>query len=208
MSKYSIYEGGNRVGYPWEPTLDAERTGIAHGEYAAHLKVRDKVLQFHWNRSETSLAQWFTGHGKTELATDDEVALLWLLDGTQINGLVFHNKVAVPGTTITVTLYGGADVAPIALSTPAEILDAETTVITTVDIDLTEVGYTVIPVPAASSFLQSNGEVTIKLAAGVTAGTCFTVSASLTHHNDQHPCTCAPVCCDTEYPEPNCVVLV
>ena len=175
MSKYSIYEGGNRVGYPWEPTLDAERTGIAHGEYAAHLKVRDKVLQFHWNRSETSLAQWFAGHGKTELATDDEVALLWLLDGTQINGLVFHNKVAVPGTTITVTLYGGADVAPIALSTPAEILDAETTVITTADIDLTEVGYRVVQVPASITFLKSLCEEAIKKSTSIAGSTCQTI---------------------------------
>lgn len=81
------------------------------------------------------------------------------------------------------------------------LADANNTQIEQLDVDLTKAGYTVL---RSAKFLQSNGDVTIKIKEGSLSGACFTVSASVENHNDQHGCSCYQAPCDTVYPEPQC----
>lgn len=81
------------------------------------------------------------------------------------------------------------------------VAEANNTEIQTFDVDLTKVGYTVL---SAEKFLQSNGDITVKIKEGSLLGTCFTVSASVENHNDQHGCSCYSPPCDTVYPDPLC----
>lgn len=82
------------------------------------------------------------------------------------------------------------------------LAEANNTEVQTFDVDLSKVGYTVL---RADKFLQSNGDITVKIKEGSLSGACFTVSASVENHNDQHGCSCYQAPCDTPYPEPMCV---
>lgn len=84
------------------------------------------------------------------------------------------------------------------------VADATNTEVETFDVDLTKVGYTVL---RSSEFLQSNGDITVKLKEGSLSGACFTVSASIENHNDQHGCSCYQAPCETVYPDPTCTRL-
>lgn len=81
------------------------------------------------------------------------------------------------------------------------LADANNTEVETMDVDLTKAGYTVL---RADKFLQSNGDITVKIKEGSLSGSCFTVSASIENHNDQHGCSCYTAPCETVYPEPQC----
>lgn len=69
------------------------------------------------------------------------------------------------------------------------------------DVDLTKEGYTVL---RSEKFLQSNGDITVKIKEGSLVGACFTLSASVENHNDQHGCSCVSAPCDAVYPPPLC----
>lgn len=81
---------------------------------------------------------------------------------------------------------------------------ANSTEVETFEVDLTKVGYTVL---RSTEFLQSNGDITVKVLEGSLSGSCWTVSASVENHNDQHGCSCYTAPCDTVYPDPQCVRL-
>lgn len=81
---------------------------------------------------------------------------------------------------------------------------ANSTEVETFEVDLTKVGYTVL---RSTEFLQSNGDITVKILEGSLSGSCWTVSASVENHNDQHGCSCYTAPCDTVYPDPQCVRL-
>lgn len=72
------------------------------------------------------------------------------------------------------------------------------------DVDLTKVGYTLL---RTDKLLQSNGDITVKVKEGSLSGSCWTVSASVENHNDQHGCSCYTAPCETVYPDPLCVRL-
>ena len=84
------------------------------------------------------------------------------------------------------------------------IADANSTEIETLEVDLTKVGYTIL---RSEKLLQTNGDITVKIEDGSLSGSCWTVSASVEHHNDQHGCSCYQAPCDTVYPDPLCVRL-
>lgn len=84
------------------------------------------------------------------------------------------------------------------------LADANNTVVEQIDVDLTKVGYTVL---RSEKFLQSNGDITVKIKEGSLSGACFTVSASVENHNDQHGCSCYQAPCDTVYPDALCTRL-
>lgn len=84
------------------------------------------------------------------------------------------------------------------------LADANNTEVQTFDVDLTKVGYTVV---RTNKFLQSNGDITVKIKEGSLNGACFTVSAAVENHNDQHGCSCYVAPCETVYPDPTCTRL-
>lgn len=84
------------------------------------------------------------------------------------------------------------------------IADANSTEVETLDVDLTKVGYTIL---RSEKLLQSNGDITVKIEEGSLSGSCWTVSASVEHHNDQHGCSCYQAPCETVYPDPLCTRL-
>ena len=84
------------------------------------------------------------------------------------------------------------------------IADANSTEIETFEVDLTKVGYTIL---RTQKMLQTNGDITVKIAEGSLSGSCWTVSASVEHHNDQHGCSCYTAPCETVYPEALCTRL-
>lgn len=84
------------------------------------------------------------------------------------------------------------------------LADATNTLVEEIDVDLTKVGYTVL---RSEKFLQSNGDITVKIKEGSLSGSCFTVSASVENHNDQHGCSCYQAPCETVYPDPQCARL-
>lgn len=84
------------------------------------------------------------------------------------------------------------------------LADANSTEVETFEVDLTKIGYTVL---RSTEFLQSNGDITVKILEGSLSGSCWTVSASVENHNDQHGCSCYTAPCDTVYPDPQCVRL-
>lgn len=84
------------------------------------------------------------------------------------------------------------------------VADASSTEIETLEVDLTKVGYTIL---RTDKLLQTNGDITVKIEDGSLSGSCWTVSASVEHHNDQHGCSCYTAPCETVYPDPLCVRL-
>lgn len=82
------------------------------------------------------------------------------------------------------------------------LTDANNTEVQSFDVDLSKVGYTVL---RADKFLQTNGDITVNIVEGSLSGSCWTVSASVESHNDQHGCSCYTAPCDTVYPDPLCV---
>lgn len=195
MTYYRIFEGGNyNTLSPAGNIMTAARDGIEHGEYAGHIKTRHRVPQFHFDRASTGIQQWFNEIGDLEVGVD-EVALSWLLDGSMVNSVVFHNK-AVADATLEVNFYGGSS-----LTAGAGVTEED--VIFTQVVDLSVVGYTDLTLPG-KVLLQTNGEITIKLISGSLQGACFTLSPDVVHHNDGHRCECAPICCETLYPKSGC----
>lgn len=84
------------------------------------------------------------------------------------------------------------------------VADANNTEVAKFEVDLSKVGYVVVP---TNEFLQTNGDITVKVDEGSLSGACFTVSASVESHNDQHGCSCYQAPCDTVYPDPLCAKL-
>ena len=81
------------------------------------------------------------------------------------------------------------------------LAEANNTEVETFDVDLSKVGYTVL---RSGEFLQTNGDITVKIKEGSLSGSCWTVSASVESHNDQHGCSCYTAPCETVYPDPLC----
>lgn len=81
------------------------------------------------------------------------------------------------------------------------LADASNTEVESFEVDLSKEGYTVL---RSNKFLQSNGFITLKIEEGSLSGTCFTISASIENHNDQHGCSCYTAPCETPYPNPTC----
>lgn len=84
------------------------------------------------------------------------------------------------------------------------IAAANATEVETFEVDLSKVGYTIL---RSDKLLQSNGDITVKIEDGSLLGSCWTVSASIENHNDQHGCSCYQAPCETVYPDPMCVRL-
>lgn len=84
------------------------------------------------------------------------------------------------------------------------LADANNTEVQSFEVDLSKVGYTVL---RSDKFLQSNGDITVKIKEGSLSGSCWTVSASVESHNDQHGCSCYTAPCETVYPEALCTRL-
>ena len=76
--------------------------------------------------------------------------------------------------------------------------NAITTQIFEKEIDLAVPGYHLLD---NSGLFQTNGRMVVKIIEGSLLDTCWTVSPDVTHHNDEHGCSCYNAPCETILPE-------
>ena len=104
---YNVFLGGDKLKYPWDNLMDNDQSDKnAKLEYAAHLKRTNYTVPFFLSRFAPHWNSWFIESGLTDLADGDGFKAFQLAAGSEIKQLVFHNKQAVPGTTVKLELSG------------------------------------------------------------------------------------------------------
>lgn len=104
---YNVFLGGDKLKYPWDNWMDNDQSDKnAKQEYAAHLKRTNYTVPFFFSRFAPHWNNWFVESGMTDIANGDGFKAFQLAAGSQIKQLVFHNKVAVPGTKVKLELSG------------------------------------------------------------------------------------------------------
>lgn len=104
---YNVFLGGDKLKYPWDNWTDNDQSDKnAKLEYAAHLKRTNYTVPFFFSRFAPHWNSWFVESGLTDLADGDGFKAFQLAAGSQLKQLVFHNKQAVPGTTVKLELSG------------------------------------------------------------------------------------------------------
>ena len=104
---YNVFLGGDKLKYPWDNWVDNDQSDKnAKLEYAAHLKRTNYTVPFFFSRFAPHWNSWFVESGLTDLADGDGFKAFQLAAGSQLKQLVFHNKQAVPGTTVKLELSG------------------------------------------------------------------------------------------------------
>ena len=104
---YNVFLGGDKLKYPWDNWMDNDQSDKnAKLEYAAHLKRTNYTVPFFFSRFAPHWNNWFVESGMTDLANGDGFKAFQLAAGSQIKQLVFHNKTALPGTTVALELSG------------------------------------------------------------------------------------------------------
>ena len=104
---YNVFLGGDKLKYPWDNWMDNDQSDKnAKLEYAAHLKRTNYTVPFFFSRFAPHWNSWFVESGLTDLAAGDGFKAFQLAAGSQLKQLVFHNKQAVPGTTVKLELSG------------------------------------------------------------------------------------------------------
>ena len=104
---YNVFLGGDKLKYPWDNWMDNDqRDKNAKLEYAAHLKRTNYTVPFFFSRFAPHWNNWFVESGLTDIANGDGFKAFQLAAGSQLKQLVFHNKTAVPGTTVKLELSG------------------------------------------------------------------------------------------------------
>lgn len=104
---YNVFLGGDKLKYPWDNWMDNDQSDKnAKLEYAAHLKRTNYTVPFFFSRFAPHWNSWFVESGLTDLADGDGFKAFQLSAGSQLKQLVFHNKQAVPGTTVKLELSG------------------------------------------------------------------------------------------------------
>ena len=104
---YNVFLGGDKLKYPWDNWGDNDQSDKnAKLEYAAHLKRTNYTVPFFFSRFAPHWNSWFVESGLTDLADGDGFKAFQLAAGSQLKQLVFHNKQAVPGTTVKLELSG------------------------------------------------------------------------------------------------------
>lgn len=104
---YNVFLGGDKLKYPWDNLMDNDQSDKnAKLEYAAHLKRTNYTVPFFFSRFAPHWNSWFVESGLTDLADGDGFKAFQLAAGSQLKQLVFHNKQAVPGTTVKLELSG------------------------------------------------------------------------------------------------------
>ena len=104
---YNVFLGGDKLKYPWDNWADNDQSDKnAKLEYAAHLKRTNYTVPFFFSRFAPHWNSWFVESGLTDLADGDGFKAFQLAAGSQLKQLVFHNKQAVPGTTVKLELSG------------------------------------------------------------------------------------------------------
>lgn len=104
---YNVFLGGDKLKYPWDNWMDNDQSDKnAKLEYAAHLKRTNYTVPFFFSRFAPHWNSWFVESGLTDLADGDGFKAFQLAAGSQLKQLVFHNKQAVPGTTVKLELSG------------------------------------------------------------------------------------------------------
>lgn len=104
---HNVFLGGDKLKYPWDNWMDNDQSDKnAKLEYAAHLKRTNYTVPFFFSRFAPHWNSWFEESGMTDLANGDGFKVFQLAAGSQLKQLVFHNKVAVPGTKVSLELSG------------------------------------------------------------------------------------------------------
>lgn len=104
---YNVFLGGDKLKYPWDNWMDNDQSDKnAKLEYAAHLKRTNYTVPFFFSRFAPHWNSWFVESGLTDIANGDGFKAFQLAAGSQLKQLVFHNKTAVPGTTVKLELSG------------------------------------------------------------------------------------------------------
>jgi hypothetical protein len=206
MAVYGVALGGNkRTGGMWPGYSNLYASGNTAGniDYAAHLKTRHKGLPFVWNGAGDDWQSWL--HQETATGTllvGDQLQTHWLNEGTNVEALYIHNKVAAAAAT-----PGNATAVPPVLPTAAtsirvEIVNAAGVVVgTPATVNLTVPGFSKVPV---GLLLQTNSFVRVTLLGGDLTTACFAAFADLFNAFDEHPCSCFVPGCDVPTPSPEC----
>lgn len=121
---YNVFLGGDKLKYPWDNWMDNDQSDKnAKLEYAAHLKRTNYTVPFFFSRFAPHWNSWFVESGLTDIANGDGFKAFQLAAGSQLKQLVFHNKTAVPGTTVTLELSGITGKAPTNVTTLTKALE-------------------------------------------------------------------------------------
>lgn len=111
--KRKIYLGGNKRHYLGDSMWDSDSTpSDRHVEYAAHLKVRHKCVQYHFDGAHEHTQMYLRQHEMADFDVNDEVAVILLAEGSHLQNVVFHNKKPAPGVKISVLVNGTASDKP------------------------------------------------------------------------------------------------
>lgn len=110
---YNVFLGGDKLKLPWDNWMDNDQHDKnAKLEYAAHLKRTNYTVPFFFSRHAPHWQNWYTESELTDIADGDGFKVFQLAAGSHLKKLVFHNKVAVPGTNVTLELSGVTGDAP------------------------------------------------------------------------------------------------
>lgn len=125
---YKVFLGGDKLKYPWDNWMDNDLSNKnAKLEYAAHLKRTNYTVPFFFSRFAPHWNSWFVESEMTDIADGDAFEATWLAAGSLVKRIVFHNKTALPDTTVTLQLNGTVGEAPADLLALTKALeDAQT----------------------------------------------------------------------------------
>jgi hypothetical protein len=188
MAHYSVALGGDKRNFPGWDNLYASGNTKGDIRYTPHHAVRQFVLPMDFDGARYDWQSYF----KMELATGkpeegDTFDWYWLNEGTEVKRFVIHNKVAAEGVEVEFQMYDNAG-APVGAAIAA---------------DLSEVAFINLG-EAVDTAMPTNGTVQMKVVAGDLRTACFSTFIELTDFRSAKACSCAPIICDVELPDPGC----
>jgi hypothetical protein len=196
MAVYGVALGGNKRNWPGWDNLYASGNTAGRIDYSAHLKNRHKGLPFVWNGAGDDWQNWL--HQETpngELVVGDELITHWISEGTNVEAIYIHNKVAAAGNP---TATPPAPPVTIEVS----VVDATGAVVGPVTpVALSATGFTKIDV---DTLFQTNSQIRVKVTGGDFTTACLAIIADLFNAFDEHPCSCFVPGCEVPTPEPQC----
>lgn len=188
MAHYSVALGGNKRNFPGWDNLYASGNTKGDIRYTPHHAVRQFVLPMDFDGTAGDWVAYFNMElptGKPEVG--DTFDWYWINEGTEVKRFVIHNKRAAAGVEVEFQMFDDAG-APVGAAIAA---------------DLSTVGFINLGT-AVDEGMPTNGTVQMKVVAGDLREACFSTFVELTDFRSAKGCTCAPIICDVELPDPSC----
>ena len=210
MAIHNVFLGGNaRTGYERHSFVSGASDDL-EVRYEGLLLNRHIVLPFEFDGGLDGWRNYFSMEG--EVKADDDFRTHLIGRHANIKKIVFHNKsksgVRDKNNPATITTPTKVELSVVD-KTGAPILGTSA-----VEIDLSEIGTTVLDatgkVTVTAGFAESqlftteNAFINVKFKEGSLLDACFSVFVELVDFMDVRGCTCAPMPCEVEYPQPNC----